>query len=132
MKPDPDKFAYIRCQSCRRRFDGREGPDPEVSDEALARGDPVLLRALRETSAEMTLSIRARTDPQARRARLAELETEVRGLEDELRRIENNKDIATDRDVVRFVRHSLEEARGEIAALRRLDIRTVPPPSGRA
>src|SRR5687768_2931116 len=28
VKPDFDKFAYIRCQSCRRRFDGREGPDP--------------------------------------------------------------------------------------------------------
>src|SRR5688572_26762486 len=53
FKPDVGKFAYIRCQGCRRRFDGREGPDPEVSGEALAEGDPMLLQVYRESSAEM-------------------------------------------------------------------------------
>ena len=43
LKPDLGRFAYIRCQSCRKRFDGRVGPDPEISDEAIAQGDPLLL-----------------------------------------------------------------------------------------
>jgi len=132
VKPDLDRFAYIRCQSCRRRFDGREGPDPEISDEALAEGDPTLLAAYRETSARTRLSVQALTDPRARRTRLAELETEGRGWEEELRRHEIREGMKIEQDVDGFVRTSLEEARREIAELRRLDARTIPPPSGRA
>jgi hypothetical protein len=132
VKPDFDRFAYIRCQSCRRRFDGREGPDPEISDEMLAGGDPTLLAANRETSAQTALSLQALTDPRARRARLAELEADIRGWEDELRRHESRDGIKIEEDVAGFVRNSLEQARREMAELRRLDDRAIPPSSGRA
>jgi hypothetical protein len=124
VKPDFDEFAYIRCQSCRRRFDGREGPDPAVSDGAVAGGDPALLAAYRETSEQTRLSLDALTNPQARRARLAQLETEVRAWEDELRRIGSVEGVKIERDVAGFVRHSLEDASREIAELRRLDVRS--------
>lgn len=64
-KPEFDRFAYIRCQSCRKRFDGQVGPaDPEISDEAIAGGNPLLLQAYRDESAELQLLNRARTDPE--------------------------------------------------------------------
>lgn len=131
MKPDLDRFGYIRCQSCKRRFDGREGPDPEISDESLARGDSTLLAATREMSAHARLSLQALTDPRARRARLAELEKEVRNWEHELRRLESREN-KSEQEVAGFVRNSLEEARREVAELRRLEARMVPPSSGGA
>jgi hypothetical protein len=119
LKPDVGRFAYIRCQSCRKRFDGREGPDPEISDEAIARGDPLMLDAYRDASEEMRLLMQAPADPEARRALLAKLESQVRVWEDELRRILEGQETKRDRELESFFRHSLEQAHQEIAELKR-------------
>lgn len=111
------RFAYIRCQACRRRFDGREGPDPEVSDEALAGGDPMLLRVYRDESAELNRLIRARTDPAAREALLADLEGQAQQHEAELQR---RQAVAGEAEICEFLRHELERIRQEIIELRQL------------
>jgi hypothetical protein len=116
FKPDVGKFAYIRCQGCRRRFDGREGPDPEVSDEALAQGDPILLEAYRETSAEMDRLTRARKDPVAREALLADLEGEAQQCEAELLRRQALR--SREPEMTEFLHHRLERIRQEIIELR--------------
>jgi hypothetical protein len=117
LRPDVDEFAYIRCQECRRRFDCREGPDPEISDEALADGDPVLLAAYREQSEEMNRLIRARRDPAAREALLADLLREEQQCEAELRRLQAAA--SGERELAEFMRHRREGIRQEIAELRR-------------